>query len=369
MKMNRREFIGDVALSAAGAMVSGCVGTLGGNPAPRAKIGDIRAMFLGLGHNMWCDWPSAAMGTPEEGAVKLDRPPELVLTCSDEIWRKATDHMAERGVNMLVVDLGEGLVYPSHPELAITGSWSVEKMRTEIARLNAKGIEVVPKLNFSTTHNSWLGDYSHAVSSRLYYRVCEDVIRDCCEIFDSPRFFHIGFDEEYCEHQEKNDRYKYICVRHGEMWWGDFLHIVRTVEDNGARPWAWSDFGWHNKEYFTRCPKSVVQQNWYYDECYGGFDLATNKTDDYCRLKEFTELEEAGFDQVPCGTNWTGWRRGQLGVGADDVMGRLVKYARAVVSKEHLYGFMMAPWRHPTDQAALDFINRGTDLFAKALES
>ena len=68
-------------------------------------------------------------------------------------------------------------------------------MQAEIQRLNSMGIEVIPKLNFSTTHNGWMGDYSHMVSSKPYYRMCEDVIRDVVEIFGHPRYFHIGLDE------------------------------------------------------------------------------------------------------------------------------------------------------------------------------
>ena len=159
-----------------------------------------------------------------------------------------------------------------------------------------------------------------------------------------------------------------LCVRRGEFWWQDFLHIVRTVEKSGARPWAWSDFGWHNEEYFSRCPKSVIQQNWYYDESYGGFDLATNKTSDRERLQEYWSLEKAGFDQVPCGTNWVGWKRKKEGVGADDVIGKLVKLGREVIAPERLKGFMMAPWAPFDNEENLAFANRGVDLFAEALK-
>ena len=115
------------------------------------------------------------------------------------------------------------------------------------------------------------------------------------------------------------------------------------------------------------CPKSVLLSNWYYDEAWGGFDLAKNDTSDKVRLQQFWQLEEAGYDQVPCGTNWVGWKRKKEGVGADDVIGKLVKLGRAVISNEHLKGFMMAPWAACDTQKNVDFINRGTDLFAAAL--
>ena len=319
---------------------------------------------------MWCDWIPPEINAAElakqfaEGGSPL---PDTVLRSKDVLWRETTDYIASKGMNMVVVDLGEGLVYPSHPELAIEGSWSPDAMRAEIKRLNALGLEVIPKLNFSTTHNGWLKHYRRLLSTPTYYRVCEDIIRDVAEIFNTPRLFHIGYDEETAGHQAGSDRCLYVQVRKGEFWWYDFLHIVRTVEANGMRPWCWSDFGWDNREYFTRCPKSVLQCTWYYDESHGGFDPVTNNTSDHKRLSEFWELEKAGFDQTPCGTNWVGWKRREEGVGADDVIGKLVKMGREVIAPERLKGFMMAPWASCDTPEHVAFIRRGVDLFAEAL--
>ena len=333
--------------------------------------GEIKALLLHLGHNMWCDW------FPEDIDLEIVKAevgggrnpfPDTELRSKEELWRQATDYAAKKGVNMIVIDVGEALIYPSHPELAIKGSWSPEKLRDEIRRLNALGLEVIPKLNFSTTHNGWLKHYRRLLSTETYYKVCEDVIRDVAEIFGTPRLFHIGYDEETARHQGGSKRCLYVQVRKGEFWWHDFFHIVRTVEKNGMRPWCWSDFGWDNREYFTRCPKSVLQCTWYYDESYGGFDLKTNKTSDHKRLLEFWDLEKAGFDQTPCGTNWVGWKRRQEGVGADDVIGKLVKMGREVIAPERLKGFMMAPWASCDTPENVAFIRRGVNLFAAALK-
>ncbi|MDO4948798.1 MAG: twin-arginine translocation signal domain-containing protein [Bacteroidales bacterium] len=330
--------------------------------------GNIRALLIQLGEHMWCDWPTVQMGDDLEKAIlglPESRRPSLKLGCDYEVWKQVTEHAAKKGVNVLVIDLGEALYYPSHPELAVEGTWSTEKMQQEIRRLNALGMEVLPKLNFSCTHNGWLKDYRHMVSSKPYYKVCEEVIADAYKTFGNPRFFHIGYDEEDEWHR---DKFFYRVQRVEEAWWLDFLHIVHTVEKLGARPWAWSDYGWDHPDYFTRCPKSVIQQNWYYDEQDGGFDPATNNTSDKKRLVEYWNLEKAGFDQIPCGTNWVGYGRAQHKVGADDVIGKLVKLGKEVVSKEHLKGFMMATWDYPCDNAHKENLMKGIDLFAKALE-
>ena len=334
-----------------------------------APMGDIRSLLLHLGRNMWCDYPSVLMGENYiEGSKTLVRKPFTNMVWTDERWRYTVDYAAKAGINMIVIDLGEGLFYPSHPEFAIEGTWSIEKMREEIAYMNSLGIEAIPKLNFSTTHNGWMCDYTHMVSSQPYYRMCEEVISDVMEIFGHPRFFHIGMDEERATFQDEGN-YQYVCARKGEYWWQDFIHIVREVEKHGARAWMWSDYGWSNEEFFERCPKSVIQQNWFYDESYGGFDVETNTTSDNRIVKAYHKLEEAGFDQIPCGSNWVGWKRRQLGIGADDVIGKLVQMCRKTISKERLMGFMMAPWMLAMDdEETYQKVLKGIDLMQEAMK-
>ena len=187
------------------------------------------------------------------------------------------------------------------------------------------------------------------------------------EIFDHPRFIHIGCDEESASHQLNILHYSYVVARTEEFWMHDYLHLVRTVENLGARPWCWSDYGWRHPEFLKRSPKSVVMSNWYYDEWYGGFDPKTNKTSDLERLVQFWDLEKAGFDQMPCGTNWAGEGRRNLKIGADDVMGKLVKTCRKVIAPERLLGFLMAPWECLKDEDALNINLRAIDIFAEAL--
>ena len=361
--VDRRGFLKISAMSATAGFV-GCASNKA--ISPWTGTSRIRALLLHLGHNMWCDWYPEGFDFARLDEKCRRRLPDVELRSKYPLWRKVTGHAAAKGVNMIVIDLGEGLVYPSHPELAIKGSWSPDKIRDEVLRLRGMGIEAIPKLNFSTTHNGWLKQYRRMLSTSTYYSVCEDLIADVAEIFGQPRFMHIGFDEETAHHQDNDGRTLMITVRKGEFWWHDFLHIVKTVERNGMRPWAWSDFGWNNPEYYTRCPKSVVQSNWYYDECYGGFDLATNKTKDHKRLKAFWDLEKAGFDQNPCGTNWVGWKRRQVNAGADDVIGKVVELGRNVVGKDRLLGFMMAPWASCDNDGNVETNIRGIDLFADA---
>src|ERR1019366_4725867 len=85
------------------------------------------------------------------------------------VWDELVRKMADSGLNMVVLDLGDGVKYESHPEIAVRGAWSMSQLRRELAKLRQLGIEPIPKLNFSTTHDTWLGPYSRCVSTETYY--------------------------------------------------------------------------------------------------------------------------------------------------------------------------------------------------------
>jgi hypothetical protein len=188
------------------------------------------------------------------------------------------------------------------------------------------------------------------VSTPEYYRVCADVIRDVCEIFDHPRLFHQGYDEETAGNQNK---YAYCVVRQGELWWHDFNFFVKTVEKLGMRPWIWSDFLWrHKDEFLKRMPKSVMQSNWYYRQW---FDFKTIPKERKAHLESFLALDKAGFDQIPCGSNWA----------CDENIAGLVRFCRKNIAPERLHGFLMTTWGG-TLPSCEEKLAKGIDLAADA---
>ena len=200
------------------------------------------ADLVHLGINSWADcylkdWGPWKRGTPDEHCVTL-RQAEPYMRTTDEEWRFCVDGLVKAGANTLVIDMAEGIQYESHPELAVKGSWSPDKMQKELARLRKLGIEPVPKLNFSACHDICLKEYSRMLSTPAYYRVVADLIRDTCEIFGHPRFFHIGMDEETYRVQRD---FEYVVCRQGELWYKDLDFYRREVERNGARAMMWSD--------------------------------------------------------------------------------------------------------------------------------
>jgi len=330
-----------------------------------ASGGEIRAMMLKLGSNTHAE--------PLDPAKKPANQWEWEHTVSDElrldekVWRDVTEAMAAKGYNMVVIGVAEGVVYPSHPELAVKGSWSVEKLKAELARLRALGLEPIPKLNFAASHDTWLGEYHRMVSTKRYYEVCADIIRDTVEMFGHPRFLHLGYDEEMPVAQEKS---AYMVVRQGELWWHDFEFFRKEVERHGVRAWIWSDYVWHHREEFLkRMPKSVLLSNWYYRTDFSETICDRKKMEEKIMSSPWPEcaagpsayldLEAAGYDQLPCGSIWA----------TDANMAALVPFCRQRISSERLKGFLLAPWLGTLEanrKRLMDAVEIGAAAFGSA---
>jgi len=298
----------------------------------------IWANLLHLSTNMWVDYPrpkGAEYHSYYDSKLRFEK----------KVWDEVTEQMAEAGLNMVVIDLGDGVKYESHPEIAVKGAWTPAQLRRELGRLRKLGLEPIPKLNFSACHDAWLGPYSRMVSTDTYYAVCRDLIREVAELFDRPRFFHLGMDEETPQHQR---RHHYMVVRQGDLWWHDFLFLARQVKQAGVRPWIWSDYVWHHgDEFFARMPKWVLQSNWYYDK---SFSTKVRYVEAYL------ELERHGYDQIPTGSNLAGYDWA-----SPDNFERTVPWCAEQIARRRLLGFLQTTWR-PTlaeNRAAhLDAIER-----------
>lgn len=277
----------------------------------------IWACLIHLGYNMW----------GEENALEHPRDyytARPYLRCETSLWKDLTERLADAGFNMVVIDLGDGLRYKTHPEIAVRKAWATKRLSRELARLRKLGLEPIPKLNFSTAHDEWLGPYSRCVSTKLYYQVCRDLIREVTGLFDNPRFFHLGMDEENAHHQR---RYQYAVIRQYDQWWHDLFFLVEEVKKRGTRPWVWSDYVWrHPDEFYERMPPSILQSNWYYNN---SFSRKLN------RVRAYLDLDAHGYDQVPTCSNWNFRENFQ----------KTVAYCTRNIAPKRLLGFMQTIWR------------------------
>jgi len=283
------------------------------------KDGLMWGYLLHLGYNMWMekDAPKIREYINASDTLRLDKP----------TWNSVLSRLAEAGANTVVIDLGEGVQYQSHPEIAVRGAWTVGQLRDELARMRRMGLQPVPKLNFSTAHDEWLGPYARAVSSETYYKVCRDLISEVIELFDKPALFHIGMDEETYEHQK---HYLYSVIRQGDLWWHDVYFYLEEIEKKGVRPWVWSDYIWNHPDlYLKRMPKNVLQSNWYY----GSF---LDEYPDHQRyIDAYRLLDANGYEQVPTGSNWS----------MSENFLETVDFAWQQLDPARLRGFLQTVWK------------------------
>ena len=282
----------------------------------------IWSYFLQLSNHMW-NPISTTPGIKPDGSANPENGTDL------ETWDKLIDFIAERQYNMLVIDVGDAVKYESHPEISAPDAWDKDFLGKKLDEIRAKGIEPIPKLNFSTAHCVWLKEYRLMISTPTYYKVCADLIAEVAELFGYPRLFHIGMDEENLAHQTTQP---VAIIRQGEHWWHDAFFLFRECEKHGARPWVWSDYYWNHPELFAKnMPKSVLQSNWYYHSLYAPRDDSQK-----LHVQTYLDLDRMGFDQVPTASTWAKHSGGNES--------ETVHWCRDNLSPELLKGFMTVPW-------------------------
>ena len=301
------------------------------------KDNKIWGCFLHLSFNMWEDYISPHR--PFRGF----RP---YLELSEPLWNDAINKMAEEGVNMVAIELGDAVEYSSHPEIAVYNAWKPERLLKEVERIKSLGMEPVPALNFSAGHDTWMREYSRMVSTDEYYTFCADIIDEICEIFDKPRLFHLGLDEEGYGHQKYQS---HVTIRKNDAWWSDFYILIGEVLKNGARPWIWPDYMlWNEPEqFFSKMPGSVIMSNWYYGET---FDINQK------HVKAYIDLEKAKFDQIPTGSFHNNNTKS---------IGNTVKFCSEHIDDSRLLGFLQTFWK-PTIEEYRELILGGIELIGEA---
>ena len=320
----------------------------------------IWSLYAMLGQNMWF-----------EEHPKLD--------FDEEAWDILLDSAAKNGINQIVLDLGEGVRYESHPELAREGAWSPDRVRAEVRRCREMGIELIPKLNFSATHHLWLGEYRRMMSTPIYYKVCRELIEEVYTLFDRPAYLHLGMDEEG-DPQFFNEL-DMVHYRQGELIWNDLKFLCDCVRSLGAKPWIWADMCMYEPEAFRKhIPyDDVILSPWIYFAIRREHWTLVASKQHYIDSNEgkmgVTYMEEApiwqamthegvkaandGYKTVPCCSVW-----GECEYCSDDVVEHFVNNC----NPDNLLGFMTAPWVR-TNMNSIENIKESMRALAKARAS
>ncbi len=129
--------------------------------------------------------------------INQGRVPELV-----DFVRRA---VARGRYNEIVLELGGGYNFPSHPELAPRVGLDEAGVRTLVKEAQALGMRVIPSLD-TPSHSEWIierrpelaEDTSGALLCTRHPALrplLAELYADLLRVFDQPTAFHIGFDE------------------------------------------------------------------------------------------------------------------------------------------------------------------------------
>ena len=260
--------------------------------------------------------------------MSLEHAKTMPLKFDDSVWESIIEEIKKTEINTVVFDCLDGICYGSHPEISMPGAWSRGRLRKEIKRLEELGIKAIPKLNFSATHDSWLGEYQKMISTTTYYKVCRDLIIEVYELFNHPEYIHLGMDEEGLIRYFQAPPNGLIRARFGDAMWKDLRYFVDCVKDVGATPWIWSDLMYnYTNEFMERFSSDeIVVSPWYYcgmkrehymlisdrqatiehysQKRYEGMNLKYVEDDPWCVdfRKDSIDCAKYGYRQIPCGS-------------------------------------------------------------------
>jgi len=175
------------------------------------------------------------------------------------------EQMAALGLNMLVIDIEDGVAFQSHPELKKHYTHPMSVLADLVQKAGDLNIEVVPKLNFAQSarfkHNDWFQPYARSLfDNPEYWQRAFQIIDEILEVTQPERFFHIGMDEDH----ERSYR-QYVEA---------ILTLRNRLAERKLRTVIWNDgaCNWHNAEIHRdkslraeqELPGDIVQVVWDY---------------------------------------------------------------------------------------------------------
>lgn len=285
--------------------------------------------LIHLSRHFWDD-----LGAPPR-ALYGTRTTEDKNNMDIKLWDEVVAELPKYGINTLLIDVGDAVIFDSHPEIAAKDAWTKEFFLQKLDEIRALGMTPLPKLNFSACHDRWLKEYSRMVSSKVYYQVCADLIKECCEMFGNPAYFHLGLDEEDERHQRNCD---IIIVRNEALWWHDLNFFCKECEKNGARPWIWANLSYlkYPKTFAQNVPKSCILTNGYH----GNYAAPTELSEKFQKSEVYHQAHlfynENGYDQIPLCSVWD----------ARNNAFQVLAIAKNELNPDLIKGFIMAPWFH-----------------------
>ncbi len=293
----------------------------------------IKAMLLHLGTNMW-EQEGKQIATDPEGSCFSD-----TLRFDLPVFHKVTEGMVQNGFNTVLIDVADGILYDSHPEISVKGAMTKQALKEELARLRKMGLTPIPKLNFSTTHSAWLKKYAYMVGTEKYYDVCRDLIEEVIDLFDTPELFHLGLEEEDYASQKNQP---IAIVRAPYKKCEDANYLFDICRGKGVRPWIWADINTVNgfggeAAFKSAVATDVLLSNWVYAR-------PDRQPADF---EHYVTLAKWGYEQVPT-SSICGWHFNNFDT---------LDFCKNNVDEKSIVGYMEAPWEKTVQRRYYSLMN------------
>jgi hypothetical protein len=238
-----------------------------------------------------------------------------------KIGLEVVDALAAVGMNMLAIDLDDGVEFKSHPELKRHYTVPMSHLEELVGHARSIGLEIVPKLNFSKgsqRHNDWFSPHHELPDNDEYYRLAFEVIDEVIDVCKPERYFFIGMDEDM---QRSDAQYISVIKRlHSELtqrklktiMWNDSVHLSGAMIQCVRKTLAAED----------AIARDVVQVVWDY-----------GPTRRYA-LDRIQDMRKKGFETwIAPGTNPEHVRAWRQTVAAKDCAGLMMTMWQSVCDK------------------------------------
>jgi len=189
------------------------------------------------------------------------------------------DHLAELGVNTLLIEYEDKFPWAKHPFIQAEGAFTSDELRKFLVRARQLGIQCIPlvqtlaHLEFALSHD----ELAHLREMPdIFTHICpanpqaiqfvHDMIDEVLAYHQDDEMFHLGADEAH--YTGTNPLTKPKLEQLGKVgYWVDHLaQFIERVKKAGKRPVVWDDIFWPDPAAITRTdlPKDVVLHCWDY---------------------------------------------------------------------------------------------------------
>lgn len=193
--------------------------------------------------------------------------------------------------NTLVVQLADGVAFPSMGEIPRSDAWSVEEFRSFLDYVRQNGLRFIPELQL-LTHQEKLfrGAYPELLYNGYTYdprkeETYERVFAIMDEIISlsDPDAFHIGHDEVEGPGKSRSRLKEGETPLPAELFLQDVERLHRYLSEKGIETWMWGDMLISAREFpgmlsrhlhgdrayadlRGRLPRDIVVTDWHYDD-------------------------------------------------------------------------------------------------------